>query len=168
MRMRFHLLKRWDRKEETQNEYYRSVGRVLDHLNEHLDERLDVETLAGIARISFFHFFRVFKAVIGENVGDYGLRLRMDYVALQFRATQATLEQLVQKTGYNGASALSNAFKKYYGTAPFVFRINAETFVATRMSSFGFPELNPDIRRLESIPVIYNVVPSRSFSGTIR
>lgn len=160
MRKQFPLLKRWARKEETQNEYYRSIGRVLDYLNKHMEEHPDVDTLAGIARISPFHFHRVFKAVIGENVGEYGLRLRMNYVASQLRSTHATLEQLAQKTGYNGTSALSKAFKKHVGTSPSVFKTTLEVSAIKLMSSFGLPELKPDIRSVESVAVIYTVVAS--------
>jgi AraC family transcriptional regulator len=164
MRVQFPLLKRWARKDETQNEYYRSIGRVLDYLSKHLDEHPSVDTLAGIARISSFHFHRVFKAVIGENVGEYGLRLRMEYVVSQLRVGGSTLELLAQRTGYNGVSALSKAFKKYYGMAPSVFKANPEMLALKQMPSFGFPRLTPEIRRLEPLSVVYAVVTSAESS----
>lgn len=158
MRRQFPLLKRWARKEETQMEYYKSIGKVLDYVNEHLNEHPDLETLAGIAHLSTYHFHRIFKAVIGETLGEYRLRLCMEYVASQLSTTSLTLEELAQKTGYNGAQALSKTFKKHYGVAPSIFKKNPCIPVVDPL------ELSPEIRIIEPIHVITRPVVSTTNS----
>ncbi|MCD8184981.1 MAG: hypothetical protein LUD68_00530 [Rikenellaceae bacterium] len=83
MRMQYPYLKRWARKENTQQAYYHSINRVLEHIRENLHERIDLQTLSGIARISPYHFHRIFKATIGESLAGYVQRLRLEYVAGQ-------------------------------------------------------------------------------------
>ncbi len=122
MRMQFPKLKRWAQKEQTQNEYHKSINKVLDYINEHLDESPDLETLSDIANISAYHFHRIFKGIIGENLGEYVQRLRLEYVAGKLRTTDMTLDSLADKTGYNSKQALSRAFKKYFGVPPSIYK----------------------------------------------
>jgi AraC family transcriptional regulator len=122
MRLQFPLLRRWAQKEDTQNEYHKSLSRVLDYMHTHLNENPGLDKLSDIANLSPYHFHRMFKAVIGVNTGAYQLRLRMEYIAGQLQSEKDSLEQLAEKTGYNGTSALSKAFRKYYGMAPSVYR----------------------------------------------
>jgi AraC family transcriptional regulator len=157
MRVKFPLLKRWANKEETQNEYFKSVGKVLDYLKKHSDENPDIETLAGIACLSPFHFHRVFKSVIGENIGEFRLRLRMEYVAEKLNKPNVKLEDLAIETGYNGVQALSKAFRKYYGVSPSVYRHSDKKY-SFETGSFGFPVLKPEIIRTRHINIICSAV----------
>jgi len=122
MRIQFPALKRWAQKEDTQNEYHKSINRVLDYINEHLNEKPDLETLSQIANISPFHFHRIFKAIIGENLGEYIQRLRLEYVAGKLRSTDMSLSSLADRSGYNNQQALSKAFKKHFGMPPRIYK----------------------------------------------
>jgi len=157
MHRQFPLLKRWASKEETQNMYYQAIGRVLDYIREHLNERPDLEALAGVAHISSFHFHRIFKAITGENVGKYRQRLCMEYVASQLRSTSndLTLEQLALETGYNGVQALSKTFRKHYGVAPTTFRKAQDRIRKERI------RFVPEIRIVESMNLIYTQTASK-------
>lgn len=126
MKIQFPKLKRWAQKEETQTEYYKSIKKVLDYINEHLSEKPDLETLAGIANISSYHFHRIFKGVIGENLGEYVQRIRLEYVARMLRKSSLSLDTLAERAGYNSQQALSKAFKKYFGIPPSVYKNNLD------------------------------------------
>lgn len=122
MKLLYPHLKRWARKEQTQHEYYRSINRVLEYIQDHLNENTDLKTLAGIANISPYHFHRIFKTTIGESLADYVQRLRLEYVAEQLKICGLSLSELADKTGYSSAQSLSRAFKKYFNIPPSVFR----------------------------------------------
>jgi AraC family transcriptional regulator len=49
----------------------------MTHIQEHLDEALDLEELARVACFSSFHFHRVFAAMTGETIADHVRRLRL-------------------------------------------------------------------------------------------
>ena len=56
---------------DSRTEYSRRINRVLDYIDDHLDEALDLDTLAEVANFSPFHFHRLFAAWMGETLGDY-------------------------------------------------------------------------------------------------
>lgn len=144
-------------KETTQNEYEKAVNRVIDYINRHLLESPDIKILSEIANISEFHFHRIFKTIIGENIGEYISRLRLEYIAERLQMSDSNLEEIASKTGYATKHALSKAFKKHFGVSPSVFRSQPID------SSYNFFESNqrnimplvPDIRNIESKKIVY-------------
>ena len=48
--------------------YHNRMQRVLDYIDQHLDGDLDLDTLAGIAAFSKFHFHRQFTATFELSV----------------------------------------------------------------------------------------------------
>lgn len=122
MRTLYPHLKRWAKREDTENEYYKSVNRVLEYVKANLHENTGLKTLAGIARVSPYHFHRIFKSVIGESLAGYVNRLRMEYVAEQLKISGLGLAELAERTGYSSQQALSRAFRKYFGIPPKTFK----------------------------------------------
>jgi len=150
MRAFYPSLKRWAQKEDTQSEYHKSINKVLDYINDHLNESPDLETLSQIANISQYHFHRIFKAIIGENLGEYIQRLRLEYVAGKLRSTDMTLDVLADRAGYNSQQSLSKAFKKYFGIPPSIYK-------TTKGETNGkpFADLSLRICKISSKHVLY-------------
>lgn len=150
LRQKLPHLKRWAQKEDTQNQYHKSINKVLDYIDEHLGENPDLETLSGIANISTFHFHRIFKAIIGENLGKYIKRIRLEYVASKLRSSEYTLSSLAEKTGYNSEQALSKAFKKHFGMPPSTFKFTSGQWVKKNNS-----QLSPRLCKISNKHIIY-------------
>lgn len=150
LRKKLPTLKRWAQKENTQKEYHKSINKVLDYINEHLNEKPDLTTLSQIANVSPFHFHRIFKAIIGENLGEYVQRLRLEYVAGKLKTTELSLNTLAEKAGYNTEQALSKAFKKYFGTPPSIYK---QASVDKR--DYSKHQLSPQICETEQKSLIY-------------
>lgn len=110
-------------REKTENEYEKAVNRVVDYINTHLFDNPDIKQLSEIANISEYHFHRIFKTVIGENIGEHINRLRMEYIAEELQLTKSSLDEIATKTGYATKYALSKAFKKHFGLSPSAFRL---------------------------------------------
>ena len=70
----------------TLQDYKRRMLRVLVHIQQHLDDRLALEELAGLACFSPCHFHRVFKGMVGESVKEHIRRLRLERAASQPQA----------------------------------------------------------------------------------
>lgn len=51
--------------------YHARMQRVLEHIHEHLDGDLDLETLSRVAAFSKFDFHRQFTATFGVSVNRY-------------------------------------------------------------------------------------------------
>lgn len=150
MKLQFPRLKRWAQKEETESEYYKSINKVLDYINEHLNEKPDLDTLSAIANISPYHFHRIFKGIIGENLGEYIQRVRLEYVAEKLKTSSLSLDLLAEQTGYNGRQAISKAFKKYFGIPPSVYKNNPD-----KGKNEKSDEINPRICKIASKKIIY-------------
>ena len=48
-----------------------AIKRVLAHIDLHKDKELSLETLAKVARISKYHFYRLFLGYMGVSLGQY-------------------------------------------------------------------------------------------------
>lgn len=143
-------------KETTRDEYNKAVNRVVEYINEHLYDTPGIKELSDIAGISGFHFHRIFKAIIGENTGEYINRLRLENIAQRLRLTKESLEEIALRTGYGTKHALSKAFKKHFGIAPSVYRSlpqNVSLFV--RDVKPAIPPLEPIIINRERKKIAY-------------
>jgi AraC family transcriptional regulator len=109
---------------------------VLTHIQEHLDEALDLEELARVACFSSFHFHRVFAAMTGETIADHVRRLRLERAAMELRSGAKQVIQVALDAGYEGHEAFTRAFKAAYGVSPAKFRC-AKGPVAIRPAPSG-------------------------------
>jgi AraC family transcriptional regulator len=106
----------------TWNDYKTRILRVLTHIQEHLDEALDLEELAQVACFSSFHFHRVFGAMTGETISDHVRRLRLERAAMELRSGAKPVIQVALGAGYEAHEAFTRAFKAAYGVSPAEFR----------------------------------------------
>ena len=69
------------REELLRREYCARIERVIDYIYAHYGEDLSIDDLADVAAFSRFHFHRVFAGVVGETVGDFLKRTRLERAA---------------------------------------------------------------------------------------
>jgi AraC family transcriptional regulator len=110
----------------SRNEYARRLNGVLDHIDAHLGDTLEVSQLASVANFSSFHFHRLFSVWMGETIGDYLRRRRLDVGAsmLVHRPLQSILDIAVE-VGFGSAEAFSRAFRQQFKVSPSHWRTNA-------------------------------------------
>ena len=113
----------------TYNDYIQRINKVVAYINNHLDETLELKTLANEAALSDFHFHCIFKALKGEAIGGYITRLRLEATARLLRYTALTIEEIAFNIGYETPASLSKAFKKQYGISPTEYRTNKDTYI---------------------------------------
>lgn len=142
---------------ETRSEYEKRINLVIDHINTHLYDNPDLKQLAEIAQLSEFHLHRIFRLIVGENIGEFTLRLRMEDVAQSLRMTNKILEELAFEKGYANKSVLSRAFKKHFGVSPSLYRKQPQnTSFFSEAEKDQIEVLNPDFRMLEKKHLVYN------------
>ena len=111
-------------KSSTRQDYLRRVNVVVDYINNHLDEELDLLMLAQKSNLSTYHFHRIMKAFLGEPLGAYILRVRLETAARLLRYSDLTVEQIAYSIGYEVPSSLSKSFKQFYNITPQEYRNN--------------------------------------------
>lgn len=105
------------------SEYARRMNRVLDHIDRNLDTSLELAALADVAHFSSYHFHRVFAAWMGETLGDYLRRRRLECGALKLAARSDTpVLEIALSVGFGSGEAFARAFKLQFGCTPSAWR----------------------------------------------
>ena len=134
-------------KKTTKDDYIQSVYKVIFYIEQHYNEDLTLEELSKVASFSKYHFHRIFKSIVGENVSDYIRRVRLSSTTLKFKTNQKITE-IALDSGYETNSSFSKAFKKYFGITPKEFSQNAK-------EKKGLKMLKAKIIELEPVEVLY-------------
>ena len=103
--------------------YTASINRVVDYIDAHLGEALDLETLAGVAHFSPWHFHRLFQALTGETLADRVRRRRLETAAGRLLSSPPeTALAVALDVGFGSAEVFSRAFRAYFGVTPTTWR----------------------------------------------
>lgn len=140
----------------TKEEYQKQVNMIVEYINSHLDEDLDLTSLAEKANFSPFHFHRIMKAFLGESLGAFIVRLRIETAARLLRYSDMPIQDIAYRTGYDMPSSLSKSFKSFYGISPIEFR-NDKNYTIMRVLQLNENlELKaPKIKEIASRQVIF-------------
>lgn len=104
-------------------EYSRRLHKVLEYIDQHLDESLELRTLAEVAHFSSFHFHRLFTAWMDETLGDYLRRRRLEVAALHLVAEpEAPVLGIALSVGFGSTEAFARAFKSRFGCTATAWR----------------------------------------------
>jgi AraC family transcriptional regulator len=111
------------RHQNSRAEYAERMHRVLTHIDEHIDQPLDLARLAQVAHFSAFHFHRLFAAWMGETLGDYLRRRRLELAAMRMLAQpRLSVLNAALSVGWGSGEAFARAFKVHFGCSPSAWR----------------------------------------------
>ena len=94
------------------------LGRLRDYLMAHLDEPIDVATLAHMTKRSQFHFSRVFHRSVGVSPYRYIVYLRLRRAVELIREGRLGLAEIAASTGFADQSHLSRWVRRVHGVSP--------------------------------------------------
>jgi len=142
-------------------EYAARFNRVMDHIQAHLGEAMDLETLAGVACFSPYHFHRLFHGWMGETIHDYIFRLRVERAAAQLAySPRKTITRVALDCGFSSPSTFARAFRTFHGVSASEWRRHRNLYAPPegagrfRGRAFTLP-LQVQVRRLQPMPVAY-------------
>lgn len=116
------ILQNMNVKLSTREDYLQRIGRVREYVAAHLDENLDLEALAALSGFSPWHFHRIVGAFLGEPLGAFVTRLRVEKAARLLRYSAQSVSQIAYAVGYGTPSSLSKVFRRFYGISPTQYR----------------------------------------------
>ncbi len=85
-------------KKTTQEEYQKCVNAVVDYINLHLGEEIDLKSLARISHFSLL-LHRIMKAFLGEPIGTFIVRTRTEAARL-LRYSSTSISDIAYRIGY--------------------------------------------------------------------
>lgn len=98
------------------------LRRARDHADRHYTEPLDLDTLAGIAGLSKFHFQRLFKATYARTPAAYVSERRVERAQDLLRATNLTVTEVCHAVGFSSLGSFSSRFRELVGETPSEFQ----------------------------------------------
>jgi len=147
------------KRQSSRAQYVVRMHRVQAYIDAHLDEALDLHTLAEVAHFSAFHFHRLFSAWMGESLGDYLRRRRVEVGAMRL-LSQPRLRVLdaALAVGFGSAEAFTRAFRVRFGTAPTAWRATQRQ---SRKDSNRSQVMSPDLTQ-HPVNVVANQNPDHT------
>jgi len=98
------------------------LKRVYDYIEAHLDDRLTLADLAGVACLSPYHLSRSFKQAVGVGPQRYVMRRRVERAKTLMRRTDQPLAMIAREVGFADQSHLTSVFRREIGVTPGHFR----------------------------------------------
>ena len=98
------------------------LKRVYDYIEAHLDDRLSLADLAGVACLSPYHFSRSFKQAVGVGPQRYVMHRRVERAKALMCRTDQPLAVIALEVGFADQSHLTSVFRREIGVTPGHFR----------------------------------------------
>lgn len=107
----------------TLDSYHARMQRVLDRIDQHLDDDLDLEAMSRVAAFSKYHFHRQFTATFGLSAHRYIQLVRMKRASYRLAYQDAqSVTDIAMDAGYDAPDAFARAFRQQFGLSPSSFR----------------------------------------------
>jgi AraC-like DNA-binding protein len=98
------------------------VARVVRSIECDPGRPLDLETLAREARLSPYHFLRMFRQVTGVTPHRHLLRRRLLHAAVRLAEEPTKIVEIVMECGFGDLSNFNRTFRAEFGAAPRAWR----------------------------------------------
>lgn len=100
------------------------AGRVRRHIEKAFSERINIDELAAITRLSTSYFSAAFRATFGTSPHDYISRRRIDHAKQLMLTTDTPLCEIALDCGFADQSHLCRVFRRVTGQTPAAWRRN--------------------------------------------
>jgi AraC family transcriptional regulator len=143
-----------------QEQYQARLEQVITFLAAHLAEPLSLETLAGVAGFSPYHFHRIFSGLLGETPGDALNRLRLERAANLLLKSPQSITAIALVCGFSSSATFARSFRQRFGLTASEYRSQGGATLQTNSDPLSAPIPLPDlglvqVKPLPAIPVIY-------------
>ncbi len=98
------------------------VTRVVRSMEDRLHEEHRLDTLASEAKLSRYHFLRIFRQLTGLTPHQYLLRTRLRRAATRLLRERARVLDIALDLGFGDLSNFNHAFRAEFGASPRSYR----------------------------------------------
>ena len=132
---------------------------VIDYIEAHLDEKLNLEKVSEAVHYSKYHLHRMFTNTVGMTIHDYVQRRQLTEAAKLLVFSSKPIIEVAFFCGYESQQAFSSAFKSMYKVPPAQYRDKGNFYplqlrfvLHKNISSKVFIKEDVCIARVEGIP----------------
>ena len=101
---------------------YDSILSVINYIDDHLERKLDQQTLVHISNMSPTKLKSLFKHFTGQTITEYILEKRADKASHLLSETDWSIEAISKAIGFETATGFSTSYKKHVGISPTEYR----------------------------------------------
>ncbi|MBR6627240.1 MAG: helix-turn-helix transcriptional regulator [Lachnospiraceae bacterium] len=112
-----------------QKEYKQKFTNLLEYLNSHYMEDLDLEQVSAEIGFSKFHFSRLFKQYTGYTFCDYVNYCRLRVAEEMLAKPDCSITEIALQSGFPSISTFNRLFKQHKGCSPSEYRAKNTTDV---------------------------------------
>ena len=99
-----------------------NIETVIDYIESHLDEKLDLEKVSEAVHYSKYHLHRMFTNTVGMTIHDYVQRRQLTEAAKLLVFSSKPIIEVAFLCGYESQQAFSSSFKSMYKVPPAQYR----------------------------------------------
>lgn len=110
-----------DKESQLMNKQLR-LNKVLNHIVNHLHERITVSELAELMCLSTDHFSILFKKIMGLRPNEYLQLKRIEQAQILLSTTDIPIQEIARKVGIENPSRFSTLFSQYNHMSPGQYR----------------------------------------------
>ena len=99
-----------------------NIEKVIDYIELHLDEKLDLEKVSEAVHYSKYYLHRMFTNTVGMTIHDYVQRRQLTEAAKLLVFSAKPIIEVVFLCGYESQQAFSSVFKAMYKVPPAQYR----------------------------------------------
>lgn len=90
------------------------TGAVIDYIEGHLSEKLDLERVAKAVHYSKYHLHRAFTQTAGRTIHDYVQRRQLTEAAKLLVYSDRPILEIALSAGYESQQAFTTVFREMY------------------------------------------------------
>ena len=105
-----------------------NIEMVIDYIENNLDGKNDLETVANEIHYSKYHLHRMFTSTVGMTIHDYVQRRQLTEAAKLLVFSEKPIIEIAFICGYESQQAFSAVFKSMYKIPPAEYRDNREFY----------------------------------------
>jgi len=98
------------------------IRRTCAYVIEHVEQDINLKTIAGEVHISKDYIGKLFKQKTGSNFNDFVTKVKMEHAKCLIRTGEFKNYEVCEKLGYSKPDYFSRLFKEYTGHTPTEFR----------------------------------------------
>jgi YesN/AraC family two-component response regulator len=98
------------------------LRKVFNYVDNHLNQELSLEKLAGEIGLTSYYFARLFKQSTGQSFHQYVIRQRVERAKQLLQQSELSIAKIAVECGFANSSHLALHFKRIVGRAPKKFR----------------------------------------------
>lgn len=141
------------------------IEAVIDYIENHLDGKLELKTVAEAVHYSKYHLHRLFTDTVGMTIHDYVQRRQLTEAAKLLVFSDQPIIEIALICGYESQQSFSLAFKAMYKSPPAEYRekrcfypLQLRFALHRSMSAMEFTMQDIHLARREDIPDWMNLM----------